>query len=1649
MKKLLLSLAVVLGLMPAINTNAADATLTQKWIYSSEALGTGWDGTAPNWSSADAIKAQSCSRFATAKDGKIYILNMKTMSIAQITADGIKDLYKLPSLEGINVDVNGTPTPDYYGTSISLDQAGNFIIGHMFTKAQSVLKYTVYSPTTGKAKHFELNVPDGMMVMRNDCMGRVLGDMTKDAYAYIAPGDFVQAGGVVTPGTNGGGTYAANQKVRILHFTGNGDVDGISMTDSWSNMIYLGSHLSYNNLCQPLYDSMEAAKDVPATATFISASAYQPSMVDNQPQKPTATYFGFTAAGAENWGYAALGSSIKAATNGFDTFVLDGKRYYVRNNSNAEELNLWKAYTMDIAVYDEAFNIVATWSNPEYVSNQGYSSIIAEPVEGGANIYVYNSTGNINDEKKNWGVATMLFFSIPTGAPEGSAENPYKISTPEDLCAMNTKIVADKKVYFALQNDIDMSGVKDYKPVIGADGATYVGEFEFDGQNHVIKNFAPEAKYSYMSLFGVIRGNVKNLGVENAEIVSNSLGAGVIGGYGAQGGVECVIENVWATGSVTGSTDVYAGGLVGTNQGKLTIKNCYFRGDVFGKFAGGLVGRARADVSISNAYAAGSVSATQNAGGIAGTDKTNTLTITLNDVIAWNTSVDAGVSANAVSSLVYTADNVKVWNEMTINGQTVTDGVDAATLGATATAWEGFNSTLGNDGYPVLAWQKVEAPLGSEENPVVISTPEELVGLADKLLEGTTYVVLDNDIDMAGVEFKSILLNNRVDDQFVEKHGQTVHFDGRNHVIRNLTAQEGIFKWFTGSVKNLGVENYYAKGGNWSAVGVLFDYANYDCEVDNCWATGSVSGFYAGGLVAGVQNKSNLVVRNSYSRVNVTTPDGFAGGLVGPCNQQASLTIENCYASGDVTTTGNGRFAGGIAAGMNNNYSGADKASTVTLKNVASLNKTITGRTGANALVVPLEGLLTVTATDCLTWDGTLVNEAAVEGSVSKETIFATVMGWEAFADELHKDMPVLAWQISSAPLGSEMNPVIVSTPEELVGLADNLLEGTTYVALQNDIDMAGVEFKSILLNNRVDDQFVEKHGQTVHFDGRNHVIRNLTAQEGIFKWFTGSVKNLGVENYYAKGGNWSAVGVLFDYANYDCEVDNCWATGSVSGFYAGGLVAGVQNKSNLVVRNSYSRVNVTTPDGFAGGLVGPCNQQASLTIENCYASGDVTTTGNGRFAGGIAAGMNNNYSGADKASTVTLKNVASLNKTITGRTGANALVVPLEGLLTVTATDCLTWDGTLVNEAAVEGSVSKETIFATVMGWEAFNDGLSNGLPVLAWQNATDVVVETAEDLVALAELLKKDTCYNIVFAADIDMEGKTYKAPSNIKADVDGKCHIIKNLTAEQALFEHFEGTIKNLGVENMSNISTGKWGTAGTITSYVLGETTIENCFATGAVYGFYAGGIVAGVQKDAKLTIRNCYADVEVESPNGWAGGLVGPCNENAQLYIENCYASGDVTSANGSGGLSAGMNANYTANPATITVKNSVAWNGDVYGGTSAPFVMPYELAVIELTDVVAWNEMIVNDITVTDGKTTAELQALVTGWEAFNDKLNDGMPVLAWQDANGASAVSEIEAVDEDAAPVYYNLQGVRVQNPANGIYIVKRGSKVSKVFIR
>lgn len=49
--------------------------------------------------------------------------------------------------------------------------------------------------------------------------------------------------------------------------------------------------------------------------------------------------------------------------------------------------------------------------------------------------------------------------------------------------------------------------------------------------------------------------------------------------------------------------------------------------------------------------------------------------------------------------------------------------------------------------------------------------------------------------------------------------------------------------------------------------------------------------------------------------------------------------------------------------------------------------------------------------------------------------------------------------------------------------------------------------------------------------------------------------------------------------------------------------------------------------------------------------------------------------------------------------------------------------------------------------------------------------------------------------------------------------------------------------------------------------------------------------------------------------------------------------------------------------------------------------------------------------------------------------------------ASGSDNSSTVQLVNDDDCPIeYYNLQGIRVINPTNGIFIEKKGSKVRKV---
>lgn len=83
---------------------------------------------------------------------------------------------------------------------------------------------------------------------------------------------------------------------------------------------------------------------------------------------------------------------------------------------------------------------------------------------------------------------------------------------------------------------------------------------------------------------------------------------------------------------------------------------------------------------------------------------------------------------------------------------------------------------------------------------------------------------------------------------------------------------------------------------------------------------------------------------------------------------------------------------------------------------------------------------------------------------------------------------------------------------------------------------------------------------------------------------------------------------------------------------------------------------------------------------------------------------------------------------------------------------------------------------------------------------------------------------------------------------------------------------------------------------------------------------------------------------------------------------------------------------------------------------------------------------------------TALAKNSVTGFNTYYvydlklDLFNNELTIDGTKHTTGVESIS----VEDSTAPVeYFNLQGVRVENPENGLYIVRQGNKVSKQLIR
>ena len=195
----------------------------------------------------------------------------------------------------------------------------------------------------------------------------------------------------------------------------------------------------------------------------------------------------------------------------------------------------------------------------------------------------------------------------------------YSISTAEELAKLaamtnNGKITGGE---FVLANDIDLrqySSGEGWTP-IGKDSSNrFIASF--DGNGYVVSNlYINSPKTESLGLFGFNDGEIKNLGVKNADIT----------GYDTLGGLSGVnyngiITNCYITGTITGHSEI--GGLVGYCGNSIT--NCYAAVTVIGTFkSGGLIGGIGTNTlgdgcSITNSFASGAVSGDSNIGGLVG-----------------------------------------------------------------------------------------------------------------------------------------------------------------------------------------------------------------------------------------------------------------------------------------------------------------------------------------------------------------------------------------------------------------------------------------------------------------------------------------------------------------------------------------------------------------------------------------------------------------------------------------------------------------------------------------------------------------------------------------------------------------------------------------------------------------------------------------------------------------------------------------------------------------------------------------------------------------------------------------------------------------------------------------------------------------------
>ena len=546
-----------------------------------------------------------------------------------------------------------------------------------------------------------------------------------------------------------------------------------------------------------------------------------------------------------------------------------------------------------------------------------------------------------------------------------------------------------------------------------------------------------------------------------------------------------------------------------------------------------------------------------------------------------------------------------------------------------------------------------------------------------------------------------------------------------------------------------------------------------------------------------------------------------------------------------------------------------------------------------------------------------------------------------------------------SAPAGGEtdtkngkgMETVQIGTYEELLAFAARVNSGFTMLCaeLTADIDASASNPESAAYTAALAWTPIGTDGNRYSgtFDGKGKVITGLYFNDssaenaGLFGIVSaGTVKNVGIAGGSITG--WKHVGGVVGFIDVnESTVQNCYNTGSVSGTYYVGGVAGnafcaMENCFNTgsvsgsatvggvtghfssgTMQNCYNTGSVTGSGDYVGGVTGAFRDG---TIQTCYNAGSVT--GSGSTVGGVVGKIFGNNA--------TVKN-CYYDKDLAGDAVTGALGGADDETNSVTGlnTTQMTGAAAMTNMAGFDASV-----WTVVGAYPRLADPYAAPtLAALSTDPDGNYLINSTADWNTLAELVYAgaDTS-GVTFTQTADftvsaMLGKDQNTP--FRGTYDGGGHTL-TLALEDttqicvAPFHEISGaTIRNLKV---AGTVTGTSHSAGLVGAVAGGVNTIENCVVSAAVTagasgdnnGKYCGGFV-GHGRTYTVSIKGCVFDGELKAVGdgytsatffGWGDGVtvtmkdcldlsdsaypigLGAAASADSISVTNCYYAAD-------------------------------------------------------------------------------------------------------------------------------------------------------------